>query len=125
MAQPRLDQIPQNATRVVYEFPIPKKLANEHVTESVGLIKLTAEEEQKATKLSRGDSGRLAFELVKQAFHSVDGKPLDRNNAEEETAFNKMEPKLRQLLMAAYAHLHSPEDDETENFLAAMTEKVG
>jgi hypothetical protein len=111
--------------RVVYEFPIPASLTNEYIQKSIGMVKLNGREEKAATKKSKGDNAALAFELVKASLREVDGRKLDRRTFEEEKVWNVMDPKLRNLAMAAYAHLHNPEDDETENFLSGVQEKVG
>jgi hypothetical protein len=57
--------------RPVYQFEVPEQLAN-GVT-SVGLVELSADEEIMATKRSRGDTMRLAYELAKQALVEVNG----------------------------------------------------
>lgn len=115
----------ERKARVVYEFKIPDSLKTEEFQSSVGLVKLSGREEHAATKRAKGDQGSLAFELVKASLFEVDGKRLNRSKFEDERVWNAMDPKLRNLVMAAYAHLHSVEDEEAENFIQGVTEKVG
>lgn len=120
-----MDAAQARANRVVFEFPVPKKYRNEVVNESVGMVKLRAAEEELASRKARNDSTKLAYELVKASIYEVDGKKLSKGDAEEETFWSNCDPKLRQLLLAAYAELHTPEDEDAENFLKGMREKVG
>jgi hypothetical protein len=120
-----LQGVAQGQAREIYEFDVPESLRNELVKESVGMQKLRGNDEVEATKRAHGDSVRLAFELVKLSLIEVDGRRLKRGDGEDETVWNNMEPMLRQLLLAAYAELHTPDDKVTENFLKARRIKVG
>jgi len=111
--------------RVVYEFDIPERHQSEEITGTVGLVKLNGREEKAASKRARGDSTMLAYELVKQSMYEVDGRRINRGQHEEEKLWNNMDPILRNLILAAYAELHTPEDDEAENFIKGRREKVG
>ncbi len=122
--QDRVDSQSQSS-RVVYQFNVPEELCSEDVAKTIGLVKVNGREEKTASKKARGDNTMLAYELVKLSLYEVDGRRLKRAEHEAERIFNAMDPKLRNLVMAAYAKLHSPEDDETENFLGTMKEKVG
>lgn len=120
-----LQGAPQGPFRMVFEFDIPEALRDETVKESIGLRKINGTEEVEATKACGGDGMRLAFELVKQSLHEIDGVVLNKGDMEHESKWERMDPKLRNLLLAAYASLHTPEDDEVENFLKTVRAKVG
>ncbi len=120
-----LQGVPQGPTRVVFEFDIPESLRDDNVKESIGLRKINGTEEVEAARACGGEGMRLAFELVKQSLHEIDGKVLNKGDMEHETKWSNMDPKVRNLLLAAYASLHTPEDDETENFLKTRRAKVG
>lgn len=120
-----LQGAPQGPARAVYEYDVPESMRNDVVRQSIGMQKLRGNDEVEATKRAHGDSVRLAFELVKMSLVEVDGARLKRGEGEDETVWNNMEPMLRQLLLAAYAELHTPEDDVTANFLKARRVKVG
>lgn len=111
--------------RVIFEFEIPESLRCEDIAETVGLVKLNGREEKAASKRARGDSTSLAYELVKQSLWEIDGRKLNRAQHEDEKVWNAMDPILRNLMLSAYAELHTPEDDVTESFIKGRREKVG
>ena len=51
--------------RAVHIFKIPESLAQHGVSE-IGLVEMTMAEELLATRRSRGDAGRLAYEYAKK-----------------------------------------------------------
>ncbi len=120
-----LQGAPQEAIREVYEFKIPTRLRCVDANESLGIRKLRSQEEIEATRNCQGESMRLAWELSKMSLCEVDGEQLLHHEGHVDQKWDKFEPKLRALVVAAYAKLHTPEDDETENFLGSMTMKVG
>ena len=116
---------PQGPVREVYEFKIPTPYRCDDAKESLGIRKLRSQEEIEATRNCQGESMRLAWELSKMSLCEVDGERLIAHEGQVESKWDKFDPKLRALVVAAYAKLHTPEDDETENFLGSMTTKVG
>jgi hypothetical protein len=118
-------QVPKGDPRDVYIFDVPEGYQSELVKKEVGLVKLRGGEEAEATRRAEGDSIRLAFELVKQSVWSVDGKQIQRHNAEDEKVWNDMDPRLRGLLLSAYGELHTPTEKVTSNFLKGMRTTVG
>ncbi len=119
------DHMQAQNERVVFTFDIPEKFRNEAARETVGMVKLTGAEEELASRKARNDTTRLAYELVRTSIFKIDGRVINRGNAEGDKLWNRIDPKLRQLLLAAYADLHTPEDDETEDFLESRKEEVG
>ncbi len=109
--------------RPIYRYTIPANIANG--TKSVGLVLLTTDEELRATKRSHTDTHRLAYELSKQALVEVDGKPVNEGDGSIDTAWDAMSPKVRGLVLVAYASLHTPEDEETTSFLKSQQVSVG
>ncbi len=120
-----LQGVPQGPAREVYEFNIPAAYQCEDAQKTIGIRKLRSAEEVEATRACQGESMRLAWELSKASLIEVDGKRLIHHEGQADTKWDKFDPKLRALVVAAYAKLHTPEDDETENFLASMTMKIG
>ena len=120
-----LQGAPQGPAREVYEFKIPKSYQCDAIRESLGIRKIRSTEEVDATRACQGESLRLAWEMCKMSLVEVDGERLLHHEGHVESKWDKFDPKLRALVVAAYAKLHTPEDDETENFLATMTTKVG
>jgi len=109
------DKVTSSVTRPVYTYEVPKHLAN-GIT-SVGLVQLTAHEEMLAAKRASGDTIRMAYEQVKQAIVEVNGERVSVADGSADTALEKMDPKLRNLVMSAHAKLHAPSDDEVNDFL--------
>jgi len=110
-------------TRPVHVFDVPRVVDSEH--KNVGLIELTADEELVATKRSHGDTMRLAYELAKQSLVEVNGQPVSAADGSVDAAFNKMTPKLRQLVLGAYAELHAPPEEASQAFFKSRKVRVG
>ena len=111
-------------TREVHVFTVPPMMAEKYGTESIGLHKLKVAEEQQAAKRSKANQMGLAYELTKAALAEVDGAAVSLAHGSSDTAWSKLDPKIRQLAMSAYINLHQPEDEEEEAFLASHTTKV-
>ena len=111
------------SARPVYRYTVPPKLSGD--IKSVGLVQITCDEELRATKRSRNDSHRLAYELTQQALVEANGNKLSEADGSRDSVWSKMSPKVRNLVLLAYAQLHSPEDDESSDFLKSQEVTVG
>lgn len=117
------------------EYEIPKSLlALGNGVTHLGLCELTVDDELTATKRARGDSVRLAFELVRESFRSTgkrgtDGKIartlLSSADGSMDKAWAALHPKLRQLVITAYGDLHNPREADAAGFLASRVQTVG
>lgn len=123
MADPIQQKVTEaKKTRPIFEFDIPEPLADG--IKKVGLIELTADEELQATRRSRGDTHRLAYELAKQSLSEVNGEKVGLANGSVDKAWNDMSPKIRNLVLTAYAELHAPPENAAEAFLKSRKVKV-
>ena len=113
------------ASRPVYRYDVPRKLAKISGIEKVGLVQLTPDEELMGTKRARNDQARLAFEWAKQSLVEVNGKPVSLADGTSDKAWNDMHPKVRGLVVVAYGELHTPEEDEITDFLGSQTTTIG
>lgn len=113
----------QKAVRTIYTYTVPKKLGTS--TNTIGMVELTADDELAATKRARGDATQLAFELTKQSLVQVNGIDVGLGDGSVDAAFNKMSPKVRNLVMHAYAQLNAPGDGDAESFLASQEANAG
>lgn len=118
------DRATRNNDRPVHIFKIPESLAI-HGIKEVGLVELTMEEEMLATRRSRGDAVRLAYEYAKECLRTVDGKVVRTTDGSSDKIWNAMHPKVRQLVIRAYGVLHQPQTEEDSAFLASHEVKVG
>lgn len=120
IAPPAVEQRP------VYVFIVPDHLKCENIVQqSVGLVKLSPEEELKASKRAGENAYALAFELAKASLYKVDGRRINIAEAEDELVWKKIDPELRQLILTAYNKLHSPEEKVAKDFLDGMKMTVG
>jgi len=110
--------------RPVFRFTVPGSLQKEGITE-VGMVQLTSNEELQATKRARNDTHRLAYELAKQALVEIDGTRVTAADGSIDTAWERMHPKLRTLVMTAYGELHAPEKEDIDSFLKSQRVEVG
>lgn len=118
-----ITQLSARSNRQIYVYTIPTSLAGFGVT-SVGLVELSAEEEMLATKRASNDAVRLAFELARECLRQVNGKPVSTSDGSSDLAWSKMHPKVRNLIVTAFGHLHQPKDEEVLNFFQSRVVEV-
>jgi hypothetical protein len=112
--------------KLVHVYKVPSKLVPEVGVSSVGLSTLTTGEELMVFKLAgRGDAAKLASEMAKACIAEVDGRPMSTTDGSADSFWSSCHPKLRQLILTAYGNLHSPEAEETEDFLSSGQVRVG
>lgn len=116
------EKLAEKTPRPVYVYNLPASVAG--VISSIGIVELTANEELMAAKRAAGDTHRLAYELALQSLAEVNGNPVALKDGSADKAFNDMGPKVRQLLMQAYAKIHGPEDSVVADFLQSQTVRV-
>lgn len=111
--------------REVHTFEIPPGMCGPEY-KSVSLLELTADEELLAAKRSKDSSGalRLGYELAKQSLCEVNEQPVSLNDGTADRAWNHMPPKVRSLVVQAYAELHSPPEEATDAFLKSRQVRV-
>lgn len=109
--------------RTIHTYQLPKTYGDD-IT-SVGLVELTAAEELSATKRAKGDMFRTAYELAKQSLVQVNGEAVRSSDATVDAAWERMNPKVRNLVLSAYQEIHTPGEDDAANFLKTRTVQVG
>ena len=109
-------------SRAIFVYTLPDALQN-GIT-SVGLVQLSAHEELQAVKRARNDTHQLAYELAQQSLVEINGKTVKLEDGSVDSAFNGMNPQVRNLVLTAYAKLHAPAEDMTESFLSSQSVKV-
>ncbi len=123
-----MDEKTTNA-REVNTYDVPGSVAKASGVTQVGLITLTADEELLCYKKARGDNAKLAAELAKACLveATVNGvvKKLAGHDGSVDTFFKDCDPRIRQLLLQAYADLHAAEPEDTESFLKSRKLRVG
>lgn len=116
---------PAAPRRVIHRFEVPKACRGEgDAPTSIGLYELTAREELGAAKQAKNDPVRLAAALVRASLATWDDKPVDRAGGEDETLWNQMGARLRNLVMAAYAKVNTAGEDDTSDFLGTHQARV-
>lgn len=108
--------------RGIYTYTLPSTLANG--VKSIGLRVLTAEEELRASKAGRFDLNRINYEAVKLSIAEFDGKAIGNAEGEIDKFWNRVDPKVRSLLLQAYNKLTSPSLEETASFFGSEVIKV-
>ena len=111
------------SSRAVHTYTLPERLHPSIKT--VGLVELTPVEELMATKRSGSDGIRLAYELAKQALAEINGAPVRLADGSSDTAWESMGAKVRNLVLGAYADLHTPPDGAADAFLKSHEVRVG
>jgi hypothetical protein len=109
-------------SRPVFVYKVPHALSEGIKT--IGISQLTGDDELMAAKRANSDPVQLAYEQVKQSIVEVDGKPVNLADGSIDMAWKTMDPKVRSLLMAAYAKLHTPKESEIEDFLSSQEIRV-
>jgi hypothetical protein len=110
--------------RQVFTYDIPAKLAQRTGVKSVSMVELTADEELAAAKRSRNDNVRLAYELAKSALVAVNGKRVGLSDGTADAAWNRMDPKVRNLALQGYSELHTVEEEDIDDFIKSRKTTV-
>lgn len=116
--------LPVKKNRAVNLFDVPNDIAESSGVLQVGMVTLTAEEELLCFKRAKGENAKLAMELSKASLVEADGKPLSHVDGSIDSFWKDLDPKLRQLILTAYADLHSAGDENQESFLKSRKIRV-
>jgi hypothetical protein len=122
--------MPQTITleRPTYRFTIPEKARTFKTDPATFAMRpITAGEERRANEVAEGAKVPLAYELVRVAVCEVDGRPVSWDGREGSVSpewFDACSPKVRQLVMEAFASLNRPSEEDTAAFLASQTIEV-
>lgn len=117
---------PKTQSREVHLFTVPEALAAEVGVREVGMVTLTAAEEMMAHKRApKRDAVQLALELAKASLVEVDGGKLTLADGSADAFWANAHPKLRELVLSAYADLHSPREEDAASFRASRRVRVG
>ena len=111
--------------RTVFRFDIPERSAPDYGASSVGLVRLTGTEEMLASERADGERMALAYHLAMTALREVNGKPVSLSDGTVDEFLLGCDPRLRSLVLQAYAHIHNAEDDDTKDFLGSCKATVG
>ena len=108
--------------RVIHRFSVPDSIPGE--VRSVGMVKMSAEEELRVEQRCKGASDKRAQEMTKQSLVEVNGQAVSTADASADKAWATMHPKVRTLLTTAWVKLHLAEDTEVDSFFASRTSSV-
>lgn len=116
------------ASRPLYWYNVPTKLAKQVGVTRIALIELTAGEELRATQRAK-DSGQvnLTFELAKESLRRVDDRVISSGDGTSDEFWGQSTPgfsPMRQLILSAYMKIHNAEKDDVESFLASQKTSV-
>lgn len=117
----------QQAARAIYEFDLPEELValqDKYVKKTIGLRKLTMREEMDALDRSGGSSAKAGYLMTLTALAEVDGRPVDRTNAEEEVIMNNTDPQIRSLIVDGYTNISGVTQKQTDTFIKSRRVKV-
>jgi hypothetical protein len=117
-------EAPQKKIRAVSLFDIPPTITEVCGVKEVGMVTLTADEELLCFKRAKGDNAKLAMELSKTSLVEADGKVLSQSDGSVDTFWKDCDPKLRQLILTAYAELHAAPEEEQAAFLKSRRTRV-
>lgn len=121
-AAAKIAELSKVKPRVKYEYTVPPSVSEDIKT--FAIHELTSDDELMATKRSRNEVARLAYELAKASLAEVNGKPVSLGDGSADKAWDDMPPKLRSFVTQAYAECHVPSDEETADFRKSRRVKV-
>lgn len=114
----------QNVPKYTYTIP-NKARTREKDPKKVTLIELSANEQMLARRQGGEDGRGAPEELVKMALFEVDGRRVVQANADQDTLWGRFGPKVRHLLMLAYAEIHQANKEDEDGFFASRVIEVG
>jgi hypothetical protein len=118
----------QQAKRPIYVFDLPPEiqaLDDQYIKKSVGLVKLTMREELNALDLAGGSAAKAGYYMVMAALVEIDGRLLNKGEAEDETILNSTDPAIRSLIVEAQTDLTGTTKESSKSFLASRKVKIG
>lgn len=114
--------------RPVFEYELPPELAelnDQYVKKSIGLVKLKMSEEIAASNNTGGNQTKLAYNFLRAALVEVDGRRIDKAEAEDETIIENTDAVIRSLMLDAYTDVSGASPAVTKKFLGSRKIKVG
>jgi len=124
-ALPNVRKAPEQ--RPVYEYELPEEMVDqdEFVRRSVGLVKLKMSEEIAASERAGGNQAKLAYNWARFALVEVDGRKLNKAEAEDERVLEHADPVIRELILEAYSDMSTVKSQAvTKKFLGSRKVKV-
>lgn len=114
--------------RPIYVFELGEEeqaLNDSFVKKSIGLVKLTMNEELEALNIAKHDAGKAVYFALMKSLVEVDGRRVDRSNAEDERIVNNTDPVIRDLMISAQQSISGATKDSRDAFLKSRKVKVG
>lgn len=108
--------------RVVFTFKVPEKLAAAEGVSSIGLVRLTSEEELDITDMAgpSGKASKVVRESILRTLVRVNDKKVTHVDGSADIAYKEMSAPIRVLALSAYHQLHAPKAEDSESFLKSM-----
>lgn len=112
--------------RPVHTYTIPESLRDKSglVPAKVGMVQLTAEQELLASKLGQYQLLKAQYAATKLSIVEFDGRAVNASSAEVDKFWERVDPRVRNLLLQAYQKLATPSDDEEADFLKSEEVRV-
>jgi hypothetical protein len=117
----------ESKPRVVFEFTLPaelKQLDDDYIKTSFGLVKLLMDEEISATGSAGRNPGKVAYNMTRCSLVEVDGRRLNKGDAEDDTVLNRTDPQIRAAILHAYNDISDLEDSVGKKLLASRKMKA-
>lgn len=108
----------------VHTYTIPESLRGEGVPAKVGMVQLTAGQELTASKVGGMDYTKAQYAAAKMSIVQFDGRPVDAVNAEVDKFWERVDPRVRALILSAYNRLSSPKKEDEDSFFASEAVSV-
>jgi hypothetical protein len=121
-------QAAQQANRPIYVFELPPEqqaLDDRYIKKTVGFVKLTMREELQALDLAGGSAAKAGYYMVITAIVEVDGRMLNKGEAEDELILNNTDPAIRSLIVEAQTDLSGTSKETSKAFLGSRKVKIG
>lgn len=106
--------------RVPTDYTFPKALQAEAGAETVSMVPLDFDEEERAAQVCGSNFQKLAYLLARLSIVKIGGKPVEQDGLEVQRLVASSS-KIRKLLIAARAKLNDPEETEVDSFLGSAT----
>jgi hypothetical protein len=112
--------------RAVHTYTLPDSLRGSlpNMPKKVGLVQLTAEQELMASKIGKFDVMKSQYAATKLSIVEFDGRPVNQGEAEVDKFWERVDSRVRALLLQAYNKLSSPSKEEEDGFFSSETVQV-
>ena len=115
--------MPAAAPRALHTFKFPDSIAQRFGVKEIGIAEITARDHANAMQRAKAANSQMGaasiagFELALESLRMVDGKMVNTYDGTADAFWNGTSQIIREMVVAAYGKVNTPEGDDVDAFL--------